>query len=91
MSDRRYLQLQATKGLGPKTLTRLLLQLQRRGETVEDFFRASPAAWRSEYGLADKIVDALQAGMTKLTRRSLPSTPRTSAWSPSISRPTRAD
>lgn len=62
MSDRRYLQLQTTKGLGPKTLTRLLLQLQRRSETVEDFFRASPAAWRSEYGLADKIVDALQAG-----------------------------
>ena len=60
MNELYYLKLLTTKGIGPKTLFKILNHLNQRGETVKDFFGMSPHAWRTKFGLSEQIIASLQ-------------------------------
>jgi putative DNA methylase len=60
MNEIYYLKLLTTKGIGPKTLLKILERLRQRGETVENFFEIPSHVWRAEFGLSNELVTALQ-------------------------------
>jgi DNA processing protein len=48
-----------TPGIGPRTLFRILAKLQRRQETIKDFFGLDDAELRREFGMREASITAL--------------------------------
>jgi DNA processing protein len=58
-----------TPGFGGRSVTRVLARNELLGRTPEEFLRLSPEAWREEYRLTKRAVEALSGDQAALIQR----------------------